>query len=277
MKTIKRISFSIFILLNSTLVFGQNKFILTGTIINRTTKLPVDSSIYVTINLEKNEFYKVYCNNDGIYSINISDSLNGKQIIIYASQDLKKINRHPSKEQGELCSFQCLDNRMYIESNKKKITLNADSTKKYKVDFNLNPIVIDLVSPTIYFKKNEVTMVQSDMYLTADTALCIVKNTMICRKNWVLEIQGHCSPKETNKDTLSLKRAELVIDKLISLGINPKRFVALGQSDKNYKENNVEIEKLKKLNGDNRPAYINKTDYEWQTVTISLLRSDFNE
>jgi len=89
-KTITQITFLFFLILNISTVLGQKKIIIAGTIINAKTKSPVDSSVYITIKLGQKELYKVYCNQKGKYSINISDTLNGKTIVIHSSQDEKK-------------------------------------------------------------------------------------------------------------------------------------------------------------------------------------------
>lgn len=275
MKTRRQFIISILIFLNISAILGQNNFEIKGSIINGKTKAPVDSSIYVTILLKGGIEYKSYCNNNGSYSIQVPDSLNGREVIIRASQDQTNLEKYKISGPNEPCTFTCLDNRLFGTSDKKKFSLHSDSTKEYTVNFNLYPITIDYSCPSIYFKKNELTMVQSDYYLTADSALCFFKNLLNCRKAWVFEVAGNCSRWEKNKKDLSSKRAELVKSKFVELGINPSRIVAKGYSDKSYRRNKKYVKKNRKIEGDNRLAYINKKDYEWQTVTISLLRSDF--
>jgi outer membrane protein OmpA-like peptidoglycan-associated protein len=235
----------------------------------------VDSSVFVTISLGNRTLYKGNCNNHGEYFIKVSDSLNLKQVAVQASQDQSNLDKYLTTKSTDPCSFQCLDNKLFGNSNKEKINLNSDSLKEYIKDFKLFPIIFDLISPTIYFKKNDLLMVQSDYYLTADSALCFFKNLLNCRKTMVIEIAGNCSRCEKNKQELSSKRAELVKEKLVALGINPQRIIAKGYSDKNYKQNKSAVKKYRKLNGDYRPNYINKKDYEWQTVTINQLSNDF--
>ncbi len=275
MKTHRQFIIWIFIFLNVSAVIGQNNFVIKGSIINEKTKAPVDSSIYVTIFSGKGIQYKSYCNHNGSYSIQIPDSLSGREISVRASQDQTNLEKHKISSPSEPCTFTCLDNKLFGTSDKKKLFLNSDSTKEYAVNFQLYPIIIDYSCPSIYFKKNELTMVQSDYYLTADSALCFFKNLLNCRKSWVFEVAGNCSPREKNRNELSSKRAELVKNKFVELGINPSRIVAKGYSDKSYRRNKFYVKKNRKIEGDNRPSYINKKDYEWQTVTISLLRSDF--
>jgi outer membrane protein OmpA-like peptidoglycan-associated protein len=244
-------------------MFAQNDFILTGTISNAKTKIPVDQSVYVIIKYNYKELYRTYCNISGKYSINVSDTLNGKEIVLSTSQDEKKIN---VKVTEESCGYKCLDNLEYMNSSeRKRITLKADSTKKYVVNFILTPLLRCGSPPTIYFNRNELTMAQSDWYKTADSALCDMAGFMKCRPTMTIELSGNCSPDERNKDTLSLKRAQIVKEQLVSMGINPQRIFVMGHSDKNYHDYKKGHEKNERL----------ITKYEGQAVYISQLSNDF--
>jgi outer membrane protein OmpA-like peptidoglycan-associated protein len=256
-------------------LFGQQDFVIKGIIMNSKTKTPVESSVYVTVSSQNKILYKVNCNNNGEYSINVSDSLNQKQITLQVSQDQNNLDNYLTTKPTDPCSFYCLDNKLFSSSSKERITLKSDSLIVYSKDFKLSPVIFDLICPMIYFKKNELLMVQSDYYLTADSALCFLKNLLNCRKKMVIEVAGYCAPNEKNKAVLSLKRALLVKEYIVTLGIDPKRIVVKGYSDKNYKQNRSYVKKDRELNGDYRPAYINKIDYEWQTVIINQLRNDF--
>lgn len=173
---------------------------------------------------------------------------------------------------GELCSFICWEN-LYIGSDRKKITLNADSTKEFKTNFVMIPVEVEIHFQTIYFKKNEISMVRSDEFLSPDTAFCHIKGILKCRKAMVIEVSGNCSPDEEDKDTLSLKRARIVKEKLISIGINSQRIYAKGYSDKNYYDYKRSREENAKFNNYyNSPHLI---QYEGQAVYIRQLSNDF--
>jgi outer membrane protein OmpA-like peptidoglycan-associated protein len=275
MKTIIHFTLSTFLLLNIASVHGQQNLTIKGRIINNRTEVAVDTSVFVTITLDKTILYKTNCNNNGDYFIRISDSLNHKKIIVRALQDQSNLDRYLTTKPTDPCSFKCLDNKTFLNSEKRIITLNSDSAKEYVQNFALLPIIRDFISPTIYFKKNDIIMIQSDYYLTADSALCFFSHLLDCRRTMVIEVSGNCSPDEKNKSDLSLKRAQLVKKNLVTLGVNPQRIVVKGYADDNYNRYDSIVKQNRELNGDYRPAYINKTDYEWQTVTISQLSNDF--
>jgi len=88
-----------------------------------------------------------------------------------------------------------------------------------------------------------------------------------------IELSGNCSPSEKNKDTLSLKRAQIAKEKLVSLGINPRRIYVKGYSDRNYKEYKKQREEDAKFNGYYKSTRLIK--YEGQVVYISQLSNDF--
>lgn len=275
MKTIDYRILISFIFLNTTIVYGQNEFSIHGIITNSKTRLPVDTSVYVSI-LTKNKLsYQTFCNINGEYSIYLPDSLNHTEVIVRALQDEKRIKKYST---GEPCSSICIEEGSFLLSSAaKRFTFNSDSSKTYKISFSLIPAIFDFSLPILYFKKNESFMVQSDRYVSVDSAICDIKNLLKCRKMIVLELVGSCSPWERHKSTLSLYRANLVRDKLISMGISPDRLIVIGNSSKNKGQNKSYVRKYRKLNGDSRPNHINKTDYEWQTVTFSVLRNDFTE
>jgi outer membrane protein OmpA-like peptidoglycan-associated protein len=246
-------------------MFGQNEFIIKGTI-TKALMLPVDSSVCVTIKLGQTELYKTYCNNEGKYSFTIPNALNGKEINIAAYQEYEKV-KSIYRVREKNCSFICWDFLLFNSAGQKKITLKADSTKEYIANFVMGQSTPEMDFPTIYFKKNELTMVQSDDYLSADSALCEITGMLNCRKNMVIELSGYCSSEEKHKNRLSKKRAQLVKSKLVKLGINPARIVAKGYP---------KAKDFGKWEQEYRPAYINQTDYEGQTVSISALSNDFD-
>jgi hypothetical protein len=268
MKTTNYRILIIFIFLNTAMVFGQTEFTIHGVITNSRTKLPVDTSVYVTILTETKLSYLTFCNNNGEYSFHLPDSLNHKKVIVRALQDEKRIKKYST---GEPCSSICIEEGSFLlSSNAKRFTFNSDSSKTYEISFSLIPAIFDFSLPTLYFKKNESLIVQSDRHVSVDSAICDIKNLLKCRKTFVLELCGNCSPSENHKDILSLKRAQVLRDKLIAMGINPERLIAKGYSDKRFEEKSKDFEEW-------RPSHINKTDYEGQTVTFVVLRRDFQE
>jgi hypothetical protein len=220
---------------------------------------------------ETGQTLKAYCNIEGEYTFTLPDSLNGRSIIIRALQDESKIKEDSIRE---VCSYNCTISEIYLASTERvKLKINTDSIKNYIVDFSVVTATLDFYTPVLYFKKNELQLVQSDYSLSTDSALCEITSIFQCNKQFCIEIRGNCSPKEKNKDNLSLHRATLVRNRLIALGVNPKRLVAKGYADEYYQS----MKKYYKTEGDFRPAYINKTDYEGQTVRFAVIRRDFKD
>ena len=265
MRGVAYILFFLFLLQNKETISGQNTFIISGTIINCTTHSPVDSSVYVTVSLNKKQLYKVSCSEKGKYSVALSDTLNGKEVFVHTSQDQMKVK---GKIVEEACNYMCLENLEYMSSDIKKLVLKAEKAKNYVADFCLSPILYCGTAPTIYFKKNKLQIIRSDRYETGDSALCYLNGLMKCRTTMVIELTGKCSPQERNKDTLSLKRAKEIKNILISKGINPLRIVVKGEGDKNYYEY-----KKEHITRDNYNRKFKK--YEGQVVYVSMLSNDF--
>lgn len=247
---------------------------ISGSIVNASTKADVDTSVYVIAKFN-GETKNAYCNIKGQYTLDLPDSLNGCTIILTAMQDEKKLKKIST---GEPCATNCPATTIYFNGypNKVKVVIDTNKTKYYTIDFQMSPLLAcGYRFPTIYFMKNTETMVQSDFSLFPDSAVCEVKNLMKCKKEIVVEISGRCRPEEIDKDNLTFKRAQVVGNKLIAMGINPKRIIIKGYSDKYYQEE--EEWKKNKDYVEIRPAFINKKDYESQTVNFSVLRKDFKE
>ena len=245
---------------------------ISGSIVNASTKSDADTSVYVVAKFGV-KMKTAYCNTNGQYSLEMPDTLNGYTVILKAMQDEKKIKQIST---GEPCSTNCPATTIYINGYPRKIALDTNKAKNYTIDFQMTPLLAcGYRFQTIYFMKNTTTMAQSDLSLFPDSAVCEVKNRMKCKKEIVVEISGRCRPEEIDKDTLSLKRAQTIGNKLIAMGINPKRIIIKGYSDKYFQEE--EDWKKNKNYVEIRPAFINKKDYEGQTVDFSVLRIDFNE
>jgi hypothetical protein len=255
----------------ATLTGTRGTFTVSGTITNLIKKVPVDTSVFVKLITETGGLYKTYCNQEGKYAFTLSDSLNGKRIILTPNQDEHKIKKDSITG---ACSYSCTTSDVYLASTESaKLKINTDSTRNYIADFGVITPNVHFFFPSLYFKKNELQLVQSDRSLSTDSAICGIINIIQCNKQIRIEINGNSSPHEKNKKMLSLKRAVLIRDQLIALGVNPARITTRGNGDSHFGS----TKEYYKAYGDPRPAYINKTDYEGQRVTFYVTGMDFKE
>jgi hypothetical protein len=254
----------------ATLTGTRGTFTVSGTISNVREKTPVDTSIYVKLYTQTGQTYKTYCDKEGKYKFTLSDSLNHKGIVLVPLQDLNRVRNNNVRN---ACDYNRCQDDLYLDFPKGKLIINTDSARNYTINFEGQKFPNHFSLPILYFKKNDLEFTQADSYLSADSAICDVINILQCNKDFVMQISGHCSSKEKHKENLSLDRAALVKEKLISLGINPVRIVVKDNVDKDYPG----TKEYYKTHGDWRPTYINKTNYEDQTVTFSIIGRGFKE
>lgn len=230
------------------------------------TKTPVDNSIYIVATTANSE-YKAYCNEKGNYTFTIPDSLNGQLIWVRPVQDKKRVLQNKTSPP---CATDCTLLPVYEFKPGKRIRINTDSSRLYRINFGGRVINNHLSFPQVYFKKNELEILPSDYYPSVDSAICNVKNILQCNKTWVIEIQGHCSPQEEDRERLSEKRAALLKEKLIRIGIHPNRMIIKG-----YADSIPAAMEFANDNGD--PVQVNTGDEARQRVSFSVIRRNFAE
>lgn len=209
--------------------YSQGTFTISGTVRNSQTKEPVDSSIFIKVLIEPYQICKTTVDKEGKYKFTLPDSLVGKKLIISYDQDETKIRKEHTDGP---CPGDCIISSIYGPDNyPKRLTVNMVSIKDYVFDFNCSPIYGCGELPIIFFKKNGLQPVTLPIDASSGTAICDVFYFLRCNKIWGMEIAGHCSPAEKDKQNLSLKRAQFIKDTLIKLGITPERLVAKGYGD----------------------------------------------
>lgn len=224
--------FYLFIISNT---FSQT-FTISGIIQVSNPKQPVDTSVAVKILSETGRIYQTYCDTEGKYKFILPDSLDGKRLLIEFFQDETRLTPVHSTCS---CTDCYLGNLYFYSLYQEKVKIHLDSIKDYVFNFAATLKPNHFSFPTIYFRKNELTTINIDpeQTLPIDELICFLFDILQCRhKQIVMEINGSCSPKEKDKDNLSLKRAQLIKDKLVACGINPVRLVVKGNADKRFWE-----------------------------------------
>lgn len=246
--------------------YSQGTFTISGTVRNSQTKEPVDSSIFIKVLIEPYQICKTTVDKEGKYKFTLPDSLVGKKLIISYDQDETKIRKEHTDGP---CPGDCIISSIYGPDNyPKRLTVNKDSIKDYVFDFNCSPIYGCGEFSKIFFKKNGLQPVTLPTDVSSSTPICDLFYFLRCNKKWVMEIAGHCSKAEKNKEELSFKRAQFIKDTLVKLGINPARLVTKWYSDKRPVE-------LKDSNGLVLPG--KAKDEENQRVILLAIRRDFKE
>ena len=77
--------------------YSQQTFTISGTITEALTKHPVDHSMGVKVIAETGKQYITFCDDNGQYSFTLSDSLNGKKVVVVYFQDENKMLREHFK------------------------------------------------------------------------------------------------------------------------------------------------------------------------------------
>lgn len=247
-------------------ITAQHTFTVSGTCMNIENKRPVNNSVFVLIHAKTRE-YKVYCDLQGKYRFILPDSLNGQTIFVHAVQDINLVHQQTTSEP---CSIECTQVPIYSFSGGRFLTINTDSNRNYSIHFGGKVINNHLYFPVIYFKKNTPEISRSNYYLNSDSSVCVVKNILQCNKKWVIEIKGHCSSNEENKEQLSLDRANRVKEKLIALGIDPIRLITKGYGDKGIPECTEYIEEQNL----HRTIRIQTAEGDRQAVSFGVIKHD---
>lgn len=204
---------------------------------------------------------------NGKYRFALPDSLNGQKLWIQPLQDNTRVHQERTSEP---CSIECTQIPVYLFHAGRRITVNTDSSRNYIIHFGGKVVNNHLYFPVLYFKKNDLEIIRSNFDLLADSAICTAKNILQCNKNWVIEIKGHCSPEENNKELLSLQRANLVKEKLIAKGILPSRITTKGYGDSAIPESTEYMEER-----DQTAFRIRTPENERQAVTFVVIKKDF--
>jgi hypothetical protein len=198
------------------LTFAQNDFSEIKGIVTcsdwRDTGVVRNAEIVVRIN--DTLAFKVLTKEDGTYSLKLKKFKGSVKV----SVEISKKTKSSKKNQ---CGFLAnKDLRLINDVSKRDI---------YIVDFSLIPVT-DCVPPppTIYFKPNSLDLSwdKSGAFpfdMPPDSAFQYMASLLNENPGLILELSGHTDSDETKIDNLSLKRAQFVKDKLVSLGINGER------------------------------------------------------
>jgi hypothetical protein len=173
--------------------------------------------------------------------------------------------------------FLASDDRLKID-----VTDSLQGKLLFKKDFYLTPIEYTPWFNAINFKKNSTSFeiiypkennrekTDSNFFKPAIT-IHNVKKVMDDNTSIIIELSAHCSINEKNVDSLSLSRAQTVLDELIKAGISKNRIVAKGYGIKKQK---ITAEMIAKAKTKEEKEYLHSLN---RRVVFKILSWDYQE
>lgn len=146
-------------------------------------------------------------------------------------------------------------------------------------NFELNPVMrCGPIAPTIYLKKNSLISCNDSLFkidsiyqLPFYDICSLLYNTLKDNPTIAIQLDGHASKQEKNPDDLSMYRAQMVKEILVSKGINEKRIQTKGWGTMKLLVKDDVIKKAKTI--EEKQTLHSKN----QRVVFRILSWDFNE
>jgi peptidoglycan-associated lipoprotein len=155
----------------------------------------------------------------------------------------------------------------YLNSEKGKVTtVGVEESKTFELNFTLQGIKKPIELPNIFYDLGKWDLRPESM-----VSLDKLVETLNDNPNIVISIGSHTDSRADDKFNLELsqKRAQSVVDYLISKGIDPERLVAVGYGETRPKVTDAEINKMKTKEEQEAAHQLNRrTDF-------TVLRTDF--
>jgi outer membrane protein OmpA-like peptidoglycan-associated protein len=208
----------IFLLSISFCIYGQKDFIeIKGNIVDDEDAFKKIPALKVMLTFNDTLAVETNADSLGNYSFKISRNFTKNyKIHLIAFQDYQAAKKmYPTNKE---CPY--FDTYFGYLYNKQKIEIHSDSSS-FTINLKMNPVKADMRLPTINFEKNSTNFTQCG-YFNADTSIICIKKMLEENPTIIIELLVH-SWNEKNMHSLSEKRAKVVINHLVELGINSKR------------------------------------------------------
>jgi outer membrane protein OmpA-like peptidoglycan-associated protein len=220
------------------------KFVLNGTVRNSLDKTPVPGC-KVILKGNDGTMRELKTDSTGSYSASLKP---GFAYEVYVACDHTVTT--PTCKQG------------FMGSGEKGsfITEGLAGSQNFQRDFELRPDKQGCgpICAPIIFKPNsmEYDVVYGTVdewtdsaYYLAETSIALIRNILVKMPCLKIELSGHCSTDEKDKEALSKLRAETVKAELVKRGIAPGRISIKGYADTKLKINDQEISEEKSKDG----------------------------
>lgn len=208
----------IFLITISLDFYGQRDIIeIKGNIVDSEDTLKKIPELKVMLTFNDTLSVETKADSLGNYSFKISRNfVKTYKIHLIAFQDYQVAKKlfPPDKE----CPY--FDTYLGYLYNRQKLELISDSSL-FIINLKMTPVKAEMRLPTINFEKNSTNFTKCGFF-DPDTSLICIKKMLVENPTIIIELLVH-SWNEKNMQSLSEKRAKVVINRLVKFGINPKR------------------------------------------------------
>ncbi len=261
-----------FLLLVSSDLFGQkSEFTLSGFVSDCEEKYPISDVEVLLLGSDGSEM-KTKTDSTGYYLF--SEGFTNNTHYALTTHADPNIGKGPAVKYG-LCPSVSYDGvAAYRDIQNKNSFHYVDDIKSIQYDFCLEKgnVCVWIRLPEFHFKKNSTDFEFIDWIDSTrahDVDLDCLAAALIARKSWVIEIAGHASSDEENKEQLAEARAKKIYDLLVARTIHPERLKYKGYSDKQLFEFQDEmgkvVKKSKKI-----------TNEKSKRVVLGVIRRDYD-
>ena len=231
-----KLALGLFICFGVTITYAQPIFKLEGSIIDIESNKPIDSLLVVLFNVTTGDSFETYTDTAGFYCFETLE--NGDRIVQHNSEFTVE-PRGFQRIGGDVCR--------YLSARGFESTIGMDESTAFIKDFQLqsaNCCYDFVIFPTVLFDACDELLVSDGM--NSIDSLDLVFNVLIENPTVVIEVAAHSFDKgpEAENQTCSQQRAQLVLDYLISKGIDPARLVPVGYGETRPKFSEQEIMRL---------------------------------
>jgi len=172
-------------------------------------------------------FFETHSDTNGNYVFTISENLiKNFKAFVYVYQDQNFDN---TKYRSLECPYLYFGPERFISPERSKI-IYSPGVKKYVINFYVNEACYSPHLPFFSFKKNSEELINFENFHPDTTILCL-KALLLNNPTMVIQLRGNAW-EEKNMKLLSIRRANLIKNRLINFGIDSLRILTTGLSDK---------------------------------------------
>lgn len=219
-------TFRIILLLNLILHFAhgqKDNFYISGRVTDSETPNSKIYGLIVKILFNDSVFNEVACDTLGYYKVAISPKYSSAKITV-SQDDIRMQADFPKNTE---CSNFIQPTIYFVQDY--RIINPIEKNKDYVADFSIKKAIIDRRLPCLSFEKNT-TIIKKCSSDSSDYLIKYIKCLLQENPKTIIEIHGK-SWDERHHKMLSKKRAALIKNKLINLGIDKKRIKTKALAD----------------------------------------------
>jgi outer membrane protein OmpA-like peptidoglycan-associated protein len=246
--------------------FGQRDyFVIKGQVTDDEQPSKRIYGIRTKISFNDSLFLETDCDSLGRYSFSVSRNFprTFKTVVtVYQDNEVLKKQFPPPTD----CPY-VIGPDQYFASKDLRIINYKEKLTDFVADFSLKKVLICYRLPTIGFEKNSLTLLPCHGD-NPDTAIFCLKHTLLSNPTIIIELVGH-SWNEKSLKNISLSRALMVRQRLISYGIDSLRLVVSSKGDTEPIHNKKTIKKAKtkseklELETENRSVFFKVVAFDY--------------